>query len=138
MQKKFVSALIALTACTSLPSRQDAMHKANQDFAGQPLSEFSINYGKPLGKAETVTGGKLYHWVSLGHSAPPDSQAFHNFAGPNGTHYGFYDPAVSRELQYCKLDIETNKKNIIRKITFVQDTPGKWGSSLCAEIFAPN
>jgi len=129
---------LLLGACSTMPSRQESMQQVNAQFTGHNVNAFFVSYGMAAGQPEKMDDGKTYHWVSVEpSSAGTVAEHTHIFAAPGGKHYGFIDtpPPDALEGRYCRIDIHTDKQNIIHEIVFIGDTPGKHSASDCAEIF---
>jgi len=134
MRRYIILTTLFLVACTTGVPLQEVMRDVNQQWAGQSADAFFLDYGKPVGQS-MLESGTRYRWVSI--LEPPSGMVspLHNFRA-NGKSYGFLDPnAESRELRYCELHIDADRKELIRQVALVHDDIGKHSNSLCSEIF---
>jgi hypothetical protein len=136
MSRILLPIVLLLAACTPTTPPGQAMADLNREFAGRDSSTFFADFGVPVNATHADGGGKLYRWVSL----EPKAQTSHItvFKRPGGT-YGFQDAsATNGDLMngYCEISIRTDEDERITKLTLVNDSVGKYGSSRCAEIFS--
>src|SRR5579885_2182192 len=129
-----VLAAFLLAACTATPSPQETMSKLNQRYVGHNADDFFLSYGDPVGKTSLKSGGTLYRWASTEAAAPPAAPAYRSYTSPQGR-FPMLQPSAgaSGGSHYCELQIQTDKKGIIRNLSMVTDSPGKWSTSRCAE-----
>jgi hypothetical protein len=112
-----------------------AMARVNSEFAGRNVGEFFVDYGSGAGESSLPDGGHFYQWVSL--ESASVSRPASAVTYPGGHYAAIADNSNGEFVSgYCKVGITTDTGDKIVKITLLNDSIGKYGSSRCAEIFA--
>jgi hypothetical protein len=126
------SAIALLAACTQMPASSDSFDRVNQEFKGQDVNNFFIDYGSPAGVVSSTKYGRIYRWISLDTHLGDSENLSHtgNYVIPNISSEGVMTAG------YCEIHIRVDIRGRIEKITEVNDSLGKFSSSRCAEIFS--
>jgi len=135
MKPILLFALLLLAACTPYTPPARVMDDLNREFVGHDSGEFFADFGSAVSSKAARNGGLDYRWVSI----EPGAAASHTtlFNRPGGV-YGFMDtsPANGDMMAgYCEIRIHTDADLRITQLTLVNDSPGKFSGSRCAEIF---
>lgn len=111
------------------------MADINREFMGRDSGEFFADFGSAVSSKTAPGGGRVYRWVSI---EPGANQAHTTLFNRPGGVYGFTDaspPNGDMMSGYCEIRVSTDADLRITKLTLLYDSPGRYSSSRCAEIF---
>jgi len=112
--KKIFAILSILVICGCVSTRE-IQSGINGQWMGRDFDEFVLERGIPKKKFKLNSGDITYNWKSPKIPSTSDKKTVY---------------------LYCSLQIVTDKKNIIKEITILEDTAGTWLSdSRCQQLF---